>query len=127
LEAVVRASEIQGDVVATLDAGRSEVYTANIHISGSQTTITHQQLLKLAEFVSANGSHRIVTPDAKIADFVREQSLRVMQIDHPRADVAARLGFEKIQAGGVISPEALDANYIRRSEAEVKKSGEAPS
>jgi len=126
LEAVVRASEVQGDVVATLDAGRSEVYAANIQISGSQTTISHQQLLTLTEFVSANGSRQIVTSDAKIADFVREKSLRVMQIDHPRANVVARLGFEKIQAGEVISPEALDANYIRRSDAEVKKSLEVP-
>jgi len=126
LEAVVRASEVQGDVVATLDAGRSEVYAANIQISGSQTTISHQQLLTLAEFVSANGNRQIVTSDAKIADFVREKSLRVMQIDHPRANVVARLGFEKIQAGEVISPEALDANYIRRSDAEVKKSLEVP-
>ena len=127
LEAVVRASEVQGDVVATLDAGRSEVYAANIQISGSQTTISHQQLLTLAEFVSANGRRQIVTSDAKIADFVREKSLRVMKIDHPRANVVARLGFEKIQAGEVISPEALDANYIRRSDAEVKKSGEVSS
>jgi tRNA threonylcarbamoyladenosine biosynthesis protein TsaB len=126
LEAVARASGIQGDVVATLDAGRREVYAANIQISGSQTTISHQRLLTLAEFVSANGSCQIVTPDAKIADFVREKSLRVMQIDHPRADVVARLGFEKIQAGEVISPEALDANYIRRSDAEAKKLGEMP-
>ena len=127
LEAVVRASEVQGDVVATLDAGRSEVYAANIQISGSQTTISHQQLLTLTEFVSANRSRQIVTSDAKIADFVREKSLRVMKIDHPRANVVARLGFEKIQGGEVISPEALDANYIRRSDAEVKKSGEVPS
>src|SRR5438270_48409 len=69
LEAVVRASGTQGDVVATLDAGRSEVYAANIQISGSQTIISHQQLLTLAEFVSANGSCQIVTPDAKIADY----------------------------------------------------------
>ena len=31
------------------------------------------------------------------------------------------LGCEKIQAGEIVSPEALDATYIRRSDAEVKK------
>ena len=123
LEAVVRASGTQGDVVAALDASRGEVYMAYFNVSGPQTTISHQQLLTLAEFVSANGGRQIVTPDSKIADFVREKSLRVTQIDRPRADVIARLGFEKIQAGDVVSPEALDANYIRRSDAEVKKAG----
>lgn len=124
LEAVVRASKTQNDVVVALDAGRGEVYTANFHVSGSQMTIGNQQLLTLAEFLSANSGRQIITPDAKVVDFVREKSLRVIQIDRPRADVVARLGFEKIQAGDVVSPEALDANYIRRSDAEVKKSGE---
>lgn len=126
LGAVARAAEAQGDVVAALDAGRGEVYAANIQISGSQTTISHQQLLGLAEFVSANSDRQIITPDAKIADFVRQKRLRVIQIDRPRADVVARIGFEKIQNGEVVSPEALDANYIRRSDAEVKKLGEIP-
>jgi hypothetical protein len=50
--------------------------------------------------------------------------MRVVQVDHPRADFIARMGFEKIQAGEIISPELLDANYIRRSDAEIKKLGE---
>ncbi len=123
LGAVARASEAQGDVVAALDAGRGEVYAANIQISGSQTTIRNEELLALAEFVAANERRQIITPDAKIADFVRENSLRVIQIDRPRADVIARLGFEKIQSGEIVSPEGLDANYIRRSDAEAKKPG----
>jgi len=125
LEAVVRASKTQGDVVAALDAGRGEVYAADIQISGSQTTISNQRLLTLAEFASANSNRQIITPDAKIADFVRGKSV-LTQVDRPRADAIARLGFEKIQASKVMSPEALDANYIRRSDAEVKKLGEAP-
>ena len=123
LEAVARVCGRHGELTAALDAGRSEVYAADFQISGSQTIIGNQQLLTLAEFISANDSRQIITPDAKIAGFVREKGLRVAQIDRPRADVVARLGFEKIQTGDVILPEALDANYIRRSDAEVKKSG----
>jgi tRNA threonylcarbamoyladenosine biosynthesis protein TsaB len=126
LEAVARVCGRHGELTAALDAGRSEVYAADFQISGSQTTIGNQQLLTLAEFASANSNRQIVTPDAKIAGFVREKRLRVAQIDRPRADVVARLGFEKIGTGDVISPEALDANYIRRSDAEVKKLGEMP-
>jgi tRNA threonylcarbamoyladenosine biosynthesis protein TsaB len=126
LEVIARVSELQGDVTAALDAGRGEVYAADFQISGPQANISHQQLFTLAEFVAANSDRRIITPDAKIADFIRENGLRVTQIDRPRADAIGRLGFKKIQAGDVISPEALDANYIRRSDAEVKKLGEVP-
>jgi tRNA threonylcarbamoyladenosine biosynthesis protein TsaB len=122
LEAVARVSGQIGEITAVLDAGRGEVYAADFQISGSQTTIDNQQLLTLAEFASANGACSIVTPDAKIADFMGRKNSRVIQIGRPRADVIARLGFEKIQAGDVTAPEALDANYIRRSDAEVKKS-----
>jgi tRNA threonylcarbamoyladenosine biosynthesis protein TsaB len=126
LEAVARVSELQGAVTAALDAGRGEVYAADFQISGPETNISHQQLFTLAEFVGAKRDRRIITSDAKIADFIREKGLRVTQIDHPRAETIARLGFENIQAGKVIAPEALDANYIRRSDAEVKKLGEVP-
>jgi tRNA threonylcarbamoyladenosine biosynthesis protein TsaB len=124
LEAVARISECKGDVLAALDAGRGEVYVADVHTSGPRATVRDQQLLTFAEFVSSNGNRQIVTPDAKIADLAREKGLRVTQVAYPRADVIARLGLEKIQAGEVISVEALDANYIRRSDAEAKKIGE---
>ena len=122
LEAVVRASGMQGNVVAALDASRGEVYAADFQVSNSYTTTSNQRLLPLAEFSSAS-NRQIVTPDEKIADLIREKGLRVTLIDRPRADTIARLGFEKIQAGEVTKPETLDANYIRRSDAEAKKSG----
>jgi tRNA threonylcarbamoyladenosine biosynthesis protein TsaB len=123
LEAAARVSELHGDVTVALDAGRGEVYAADFQISGSQTTTSDERLFTLVEFVVANRDRRIITPDAKIADLIGEKGLSVTQIDRPRADVVARLGFEKIQAGDVISAEALDANYIRRSDAEAKKTG----
>jgi tRNA threonylcarbamoyladenosine biosynthesis protein TsaB len=124
LEAVVRNSGTQGDVVVALDASRGEVYTAEFQVSGQQTTVRNQQLLSLAEFISAKSNRQIITPDEKIADFVRDKGLPVMLVDRPRADTIARLGFKKIQAGDVTAPESLDANYIRRSDAEVKRLGE---
>ncbi len=63
----------------------------------------------------------VVTPDEKVAELARAKNLPVAVVSAPRADALARLGFEKIEAGEVVSPEALDAVYIRRSDAEVKK------
>jgi tRNA threonylcarbamoyladenosine biosynthesis protein TsaB len=124
LEAIVCNSGTQGDVVAALDAGRGEVYTAEFQVSGQQTTVLNQQLLSLAEFISAKSNWQIITPDEKIADVLWEKGLRVTQVDRPRADTIACIGFKKIHAGDVTAPDLLDANYIRRSDAEVKRLGE---
>ena len=121
LEAVARASSCQGEMVVALDAGRNEVYSAAFHVSDSQATARNQQLLPHSEFLSVIGDRQILTCDAKIAELAREANLRVLHIARPRADFIARLGFEKIQAGEITTPEALDANYIRRSDAEIKK------
>src|SRR5581483_4011844 len=40
-------------------------------------------------------------------------------IPAPRADTIARLGLAKILSADTVQPEALDANYIRRSDAEL--------
>jgi hypothetical protein len=45
--------------------------------------------------------------------------LRVRQVDWPDAGQVARLGFEHLRSGETVSPEALEANYIRRSDAEI--------
>ena len=124
LEAVAGSSGIDGNVLAALDAGRGEVFVAGVYTSGTRATIRDQQLLTSAEFIALSSTWQIVTPDAKIAELAREHGLRVEQIDRPGADVIARLGFEKIRSGEVVSVESLDANYIRRSDAEVKKIGE---
>ena len=124
LEAVARTSEKKGEVLAALDAGRGEIYVAEYSVLEAQATVHKQELLTFAQFASSNGNREIITPDAKIADLARENGLRVTQIAYPRADVIARLGLEKIQAGEAISVEALDANYIRRSDAEAKKIAE---
>ncbi len=122
LEAVACAGGVEGEVDGALDAGRGEIYFGKFRVVGSRATMTSQQLLTAVEFLDYAAGQEIVTPDQKIADVSRENNLRVTQIGPPRADAIARIGFMKIQAGEIISAEALDANYIRRSDAETKKS-----
>jgi tRNA threonylcarbamoyladenosine biosynthesis protein TsaB len=122
LEAVARAPGREGNVLAALDAGRGEIYCGEYEIQGLSATLISQQLLTGAEFVERAANCVVATPEARIADVAREKNLQVTLIAPLRADAIARLGFEKIQAGEVVSPEGLDATYIRRSDAEVKKS-----
>ncbi len=124
LEAVARAAGREGNVLAALDAGRGEVYCGEYEIRGSRATLIAQRLLIAQEFAASAAAGRLIaTPDASVAELARGKNLQVTLIVAPRADAIARLGFEKIQAGEIISPELLDAIYIRRSETEVNKSG----
>jgi len=40
-------------------------------------------------------------------------------VARPTSEHVARFGWERIRQGRTISPEQLDANYIRRSDAEI--------
>ena len=121
LEAVAWAAGWEGNLLAALDAGRGEIYCGEYERRGSRATPITQQLLTEREFPAAAAGRRVATPDAKVAALARERNLQVAQIARPRADAIAQLGFEKLQEGEIVSPEALDATYLRRSDAEIKK------
>ena len=118
LEAVARAAGVRGTVLAALDAGRGEAYVGVYDINevaqmGAERLLTNAELFREAE------GHLTVTSDLKLAEAAREAGLQVKQIEAPRSDAIARLGWEKIGKGETISPEDLEANYIRRSDAEI--------
>jgi len=125
LEVVACAAEREGRVVAALDAGRSEIYCGEYEIRNARATLIAQRLLTVPEFAASAAGRLVVTPDAKVGELAREKDLQLTLIDLPRADAIARQGFEKIQAGEIVSPEALDATYIRRTDAEIKKGVQA--
>jgi tRNA threonylcarbamoyladenosine biosynthesis protein TsaB len=106
LEAIAAAAH--DPAVAAMDAGRKEIYTRQQDGSDS--------LLAQEEFLASVRGQLIRTPDKSIADLARAAGLRVEEVPRPRSDVIARLGWKKIQLGHTISPEALDANYLRRSD-----------
>ena len=61
----------------------------------------------------------MVTCDDTIAGLLAARGIAATQIERPRSDAIARLGLRKILAGQTVSVEALDANYIRRPDAEI--------
>jgi tRNA threonylcarbamoyladenosine biosynthesis protein TsaB len=125
LEAIALASGKRGEVIAILDSGRAEVYAGEFSVDDKNAkAVGEQRLVQLEELPGVAAGRKIVTPDSKIAGFAAERNLRVTQIEYPQSDFIARLGLEKINAGAVVSVEALDANYIRRSDAEIKFSGQ---
>lgn len=120
LEAIANVSGKKGQVVAALDAGRGEMYVAQCDVSTCRVSVQMQQLVSPGEFAASVDGRLVITPDTKLSDLARSQELPATLVEYPRADVVARIGYEKIEAGDVVSVESLDANYIRRSDAEIK-------
>lgn len=130
LEAVARTSSGRGRVLAALDAGRGEVYCGDYDVA-PQVRMRGERLLSSDRFLDearasqADDFHRpeeicaVVTPDPRLADLVRQALLTVEQITAPQSDAIARLGWERILRGETVTPEDLEANYIRRSDAEI--------
>jgi tRNA threonylcarbamoyladenosine biosynthesis protein TsaB len=119
LEAVAIAGRMQGRVLAVLDAGRGEVYAGRYDVSADRATMIEELLIPLQALPFADGDLTLVTSDKSIAETLRARGVAVAEVAVHRSDAIARLGWKKILAGETVSPEALEANYIRRSDAEI--------
>jgi tRNA threonylcarbamoyladenosine biosynthesis protein TsaB len=119
LELVATVSRCQGKVVAALDGGRREVFFGAYDLAGESVRVRREELLSQADFLSAARDSTVVTPDAALAAIARDASLPVMAVEVPDSAMIARFGWKKLQAGETVSPEELDANYMRRSDAEM--------
>jgi tRNA threonylcarbamoyladenosine biosynthesis protein TsaB len=118
LEAVARSANSNGKAVALLEAGRGEIYVGEYDFAdGAQAP--RERLVTRDEFFSQPIEGVIATPDPRIAEIARNAGCPVELVPEPRSDTIARLGREKIYARLTVTPEELDANYIRRSDAEI--------
>jgi len=118
LEAVMAATVmLEGKIMAALDAGRAEIYLGEPE--SPATGVLRERLLSKEEFLGAAKGATVVTPDISIIQIVRAAGLQVHEVERPRSDTIARIAWKKIQSGEIVAPENLDANYIRRSDAEI--------
>ena len=118
LEAIAAAGGINGKVIAALDAGRNEIYVGEYEI-GSKRTMLSEQLFSTEEFLAFAKRKPVITPDKRIAELAHNGGIVSKEIERPTSADIACLGWLQIQAGNVVPPEQLEANYIRRSDAEI--------
>ena len=124
LEVCVFTSGAQGKIMAALDAGRGEVYVGEYEIPGKAGQSPPEHMLSRNEFLSQARGWTVVTPDSVLAEAVRAAGMSVSTLAPITAAAVARLGWRKIQSGDTVTPEQLEANYIRRTDAEMlEKSG----
>jgi tRNA threonylcarbamoyladenosine biosynthesis protein TsaB len=115
LEAMAVSGHSQGKVTAVLDAGRGDIYVGEYQISDSGAQLVGERLLPRSELTRSAAGTFVITNDRILVKAVADAGLAVEEIELPRSDVIARLGWRKIQDGEIVSPADLDANYIRRS------------
>lgn len=115
-------------IVIAFDASRSEVFLGEYEVTAMLPQRMKEALAPLGELARlANQWGRgraIFTPDLGVWEYMRanieDPSLfNVYSTDRPNAASVARLGALKLQSGETTSPEELEANYIRRSDAEI--------
>ncbi|MGA8433036.1 MAG: tRNA (adenosine(37)-N6)-threonylcarbamoyltransferase complex dimerization subunit type 1 TsaB [Candidatus Sulfotelmatobacter sp.] len=119
LEALALAAGSQGRVIAALDAGRGEIYAGEYDVSGNAATVVKEQLLTQAEAFVTAGKSVFATSDKTLYEAAAAAGISVSRVDVLDAGAIAALGWHKINAGVIVSPENLEANYIRRTDAEI--------
>ena len=125
LQAVALAAKVEGRVTAVLDAQRKEVFFGEYMVENGGAVMQREGLAPLAEFAAAIAQEprTIVTPDTKVAEAMNAAFLGthrpVQLVIRPNAVDYARIALARHLAGEHDDPVTLDANYLRRSDAEI--------
>jgi tRNA threonylcarbamoyladenosine biosynthesis protein TsaB len=129
LEAIAFAAGKSGLVLAALDAQRNEIFVGEYDIqtatanSPARASAIEEALVSGSDFITWLSARKdapvTYTPDLTVATLVRESGLAAEQVPRPNAEIYARAGLYKFLAGVTVATEELDANYIRRSDAEI--------
>jgi tRNA threonylcarbamoyladenosine biosynthesis protein TsaB len=124
LEALASLASEPGRVAAALDAGRSEVYFGLYHVDSSAIARIEENLLPQSEYLQELNDPELdaaITSDAVITHLSAASHTAVFPqiVERPGSETIARLGLQKLLAGVTVPVEVLDANYLRRSDAEI--------
>ncbi|HEV2401339.1 MAG TPA: tRNA (adenosine(37)-N6)-threonylcarbamoyltransferase complex dimerization subunit type 1 TsaB [Candidatus Sulfotelmatobacter sp.] len=116
-----------------LDAARSEAFVGEYEVQVSENEVQSprplgESLLRiedLASLLTSGKARWIATPDQAIFDALTTEvpessrsSIR-RNLRRPRSNEVAMIGWQKLKAGETVTPDQLEANYIRRSDAEI--------
>ncbi|HET6176747.1 MAG TPA: tRNA (adenosine(37)-N6)-threonylcarbamoyltransferase complex dimerization subunit type 1 TsaB [Candidatus Sulfotelmatobacter sp.] len=119
LEVLAIASGVRGRVVSTLDAGRGDLYVGEYDVGDEGAQVVRERLLTKDEGLLLARASTLATPDEALAAAARDAGNSVCLITLPGTETIARVGLGKLRGGVTVTPEELEANYIRRSDAEI--------
>jgi tRNA threonylcarbamoyladenosine biosynthesis protein TsaB len=138
LEAIAAQGDVNEMLISPfVDARRGHVFGSTYRRSVGQTSVLQligdEAILPIEEFltlVKGNcGAGQAVlvsaTPDVLPPDLVESilPGARIEQVSASLAPAIGRLGYDRAIRGDLVDALGLDANYIRRSDAEVARTG----
>jgi tRNA threonylcarbamoyladenosine biosynthesis protein TsaB len=123
LEALALQPSADGEYWVALDAQRKEAFVGDYSVAQGEARCLGERLMTQAELAEASHGKAVITPDATIAAIASN----AIHIERPGSAEIARIGLRRILAGQTVSVEELDANYLRRSDAEIFAKPPAPS
>ncbi|MGC2209559.1 MAG: tRNA (adenosine(37)-N6)-threonylcarbamoyltransferase complex dimerization subunit type 1 TsaB [Candidatus Korobacteraceae bacterium] len=125
LEAILLASAAESRsrrdrdrAVAAIDAQRGEVFFAELTAGHRREEIAGCEGFAAALAVGSPPAI-VFTPDEALAARLRDAALEVELVARPSAEDIARIGYGKFLDGVRADVASLDANYVRRSDAEL--------
>lgn len=122
LEALAISSGEQGKIAAALDAGRGEIFLGLYDVRDGRARKLQEELLLRDEFLGLlqqESPRSVVTGDAGVVKVLQPAGIQVKQVSMPGSEAIARIGLTKLLKAETVSVEELDANYLRRSDAEI--------
>lgn len=122
LEALAISSGKEGKIAAALDAGRAEIYFGLYDVKGGRAIVLVESLLSESAFVdelAASQPACLATSDASVMKAALPTEVKAQEVARPGSETIAQIGLKKLLDGEIVSVEILDANYIRRSDAEI--------
>lgn len=144
LEALAIGAHVEGKVIAALDAQRSEVFFGEYLVQrevfretqlskAEPARMIRESITSFAGFAAVLAGcdmTLVITPDESIATRLREIEIQPRVVVRPDAEKYCRIAYRKFCAGIRADVATLDANYLRRSDAEIfsaPRSGNAPA
>jgi tRNA threonylcarbamoyladenosine biosynthesis protein TsaB len=137
LEAVAAQAHSNASLlIPVLDAHRGDIYFGFYRREGNALALDGEEcVMTRAEFIGAVGARSgnanvaIVTPVPEVIAKEMSQfekfAVSIERVSTVLAPLIGRLGFERARRGELCDAMSLDANYIRRTDAEVNWKGPA--
>jgi tRNA threonylcarbamoyladenosine biosynthesis protein TsaB len=127
LEALATRSDRKGKIAAALDAGRAELFLGLYQVrEGMPAERESEELVSQAEFLERlRTAHpaSLVTSEPSLLQLASAVNVHTQMVTRPGSEVVAEIGAGKLRSGDTVTVEALDANYLRRSDAEISFKG----
>ena len=121
LELMAESSQLKGRVLAVLDAGRNECYCGEYDVGTPRPALVREFLCSREELLEFRALKNlgVIACEDDLTSLLQQRGISLTRVPRPDSASAMQAGYRRLLAGKTTAVEQLDANYIRRSDAEI--------